>query len=301
MGNVTFQRTANVPLVSVIVPVWNDAAGLARCLSAIRCQSYPSDRIQLIVVDNGSSDGSFEVAQSFAGMTALIEPMPGSYAARNAGLQCALGDYVAFTDSDCVPDKSWIEEGIAAASREPKLGVLAGRVEITCDGSSKSSAAVLYERMFSFNQELNAKSGTCIAANWLSPRSVIEGFGGFDSSLRSGGDAKLSRQISEAGHSVRYCGAMLVSHPARATLEALIAKRRRIVGGKWAVAAGRGPKALRLGALFTLDAVLRSFRTLGAPTLRIGERLQVMAVIGTIWLVGLAELGRLSLGFELRR
>ena len=155
--------------------------------------------------------------------------------------------------------------------------------------------------MFSFNQELNAKMGTCAAANWLSPRSVLESFGGFDASVKSGGDSKLSRQISEAGHSVQYCDAMLVYHPARATLPALIAKRRRVVGGKWATASGPGPKVLRLAALLTLDTVLRTFRTLGAPSLRIGERLKVVAVICMMWAVGLAELVRLSLGFELRR
>ena len=287
--------------MSVIVPVWNDAHGLAACLSGIRAQSYPAARIQLIAVDNGSVDGSVEVAKSFEEALTLSEPIPGSYAARNAGLRQARGDYIAFIDSDCVPHETWIEEGVTAATKEPNLGVLAGRVELTHGGSSGSSLAVLYERMFSFNQELNAKMGTCAAANWLSPRSVLESFGGFDASLKSGGDSKLSRQISEAGHAVQYCDAMLVYHPARATLPALTAKRRRVVGGKWATASGPGPKVLRLGALLTLDAVLRTFRMVGAPTLRIGERLKVVAVICMMWAVGLAELVRLSLGFELRR
>ena len=121
----------NHPLVSVIVPVWNNAEGLAQCLSGVRSQSYPTSRIQLIVVDNGSTDDSYKVAQSFAEAILLRELAPGSYAARNAGLRQARGTYVAFIDSDCVPDKTWIEEAIAAASQEPNLGILAGRVEIS--------------------------------------------------------------------------------------------------------------------------------------------------------------------------
>ena len=296
----TEPRTTDRPLVSVIIPVWNDAQGLNACLAGITAQSYPAGRIEVIVVDNGSTDNSVDVAKSFQGVLALSEPTPGSYAARNAGLTRARGEYVAFIDSDCVPCGTWIEEGIAAASKEPNLGVIAGRVEVTDEGSP-GTPAVLYERMFSFNQDLNAKMGTCIGANWLSPKSVLESFGGFDASLRSGGDSKLSRQISEAGYSVRYCAEMLVYHPARATLQALAAKRRRVIGGKWVATPVGGSKALSLGARVSLDALLRSSRTLRAAGLPMADRLKVVAVVCTIWGVGLVELARLSLGSEPQR
>lgn len=131
----TKPRTTDRPLVSVIIPVWNDAQGLAACLAGIRAQSYPASHIEVIVVDNGSSDGSVEIAKSFAEVVTVSEPTPGSYAARNAGLKQARGDYVAFINSDCVPCGTWIEEGIAAAAKEPKPGVLAGHVELTHEGS----------------------------------------------------------------------------------------------------------------------------------------------------------------------
>jgi glycosyltransferase involved in cell wall biosynthesis len=286
--------------VSVIIPVWNDARGLAACLSALREQTYPAGNIEIIVIDNGSSDGSVEIAKSFTEVLTLSEPTPGSYAARNAGLKRARGDYIAFIDSDCRPRENWIEEGIAAAVTEPKLGILAGHIELTHEGSPRSPV-VLYETLFSFNQELNAQTGSCVGANWLSPKSILETFGGFDASLRSGGDSQLSRRISEAGYSVRYCAEMRVYHPARATLSELAAKRRRVVGGKWAIASGLGAKGLRLCARLTLDAALRSLRTLRVSELPLEDRLKVVAVISTIWFVGLAELVRLSSGAELRR
>ena len=65
-------RTTDRPLVSVIIPVWNDATGLARCLSGLRSQSYPASHLELIVVDNGSSDGSYELAKTFAQRAATI-------------------------------------------------------------------------------------------------------------------------------------------------------------------------------------------------------------------------------------
>jgi GT2 family glycosyltransferase len=290
-----------LPLVSVIVPVWNDLGGIEQCLAALQLQSYPNSKLQLIVVDNGSTDGSYERAQSFAGVTVLCEPKPGSYAARNAGLAHAQGTYVAFLDSDCVPDRRWVEQAVTIAMRHSNLGVLAGRVNVAQSDRSSSSAAVLYERMFSFNQKANAEGGTCITANWLSPKAVLDSFGGFDAALKSGGDSKLSREISQAGHAVLYNDTMIVHHPARATIGGLIRKRRRVVGGKWAVAPQSIVKPVRLAAVLTWDACLRSLTALRARDFSLARRLQITGVIAVVWLAGLGEVVRLAAGFAPRR
>jgi glycosyltransferase involved in cell wall biosynthesis len=294
------ERSA-LPLVSVIVPVWNDLAGIEQCLAALRLQSYPHSRLQIIVVDNGSTDGSCECAQSFSGVTVLREPEPGSYAARNAGLAHAQGTYVAFLDSDCVPDRRWVEQAVTFAMRHSNLGVLAGRVTVANGDRSSPSAAALYERMFSFNQKANAEGGTCITANWLSPKTILDSFGGFDATLKSGGDSKLSREISQAGHSVLYSDAMIVHHPARATISELISKRRRVVGGKWAVAPRSIFKPVRLAAVLTWDAWLRSLIALRARDFTLARRFQIVGVIAVVWLAGLGEVVRLAAGFAPRR
>jgi glycosyltransferase involved in cell wall biosynthesis len=290
-----------LPLVSVIVPVWNDLTGIEQCLAALQLQSYPNSKLQLIVVDNGSTDGSYERAQSFAGVTVLRELKPGSYAARNAGLRQAQGTYVAFLDSDCVPDRRWIEQAVTLAMRHSNLGVLAGRVNVAHSDRSSPSAAALYERMFSFNQKANAEGGTCITANWLSPKAVLDSFGGFDAALKSGGDSKLSREISQAGYPVLYSDVMIVHHPARATISGLISKRRRVVGGKWAVAPRSLFKPIHLAAVLTWDACLRWFMALRARNFTLAKRLQIVGIIAVVWLAGLGEVVRLTAGLAPRR
>src|SRR3546814_8574240 len=94
------------PLISVIIAVWNGRATIGRCLDAVRAQSLPSEELEIIVVDNGSSDGTAEIARSVPGVIVLTEHRPGSYAARNRGLAHARGTYVAFTDADCRPARS---------------------------------------------------------------------------------------------------------------------------------------------------------------------------------------------------
>ena len=88
--------------VSVIVPVYNCMEYLPRCIESILNQTYP--QIQLVLVDDGSSDGSGEICDAFAAKDSRIQVIhqnnQGVSAARNAGLDAAAGEYLLFVDSD---------------------------------------------------------------------------------------------------------------------------------------------------------------------------------------------------------
>src|SRR3546814_6023919 len=73
--------------VAVVIPVWNGEAVLGRCLDALARQTLPRGAYQIIVVDNGSSDATRKIARSYAGVELLEEPRPGSYVARNRGIE----------------------------------------------------------------------------------------------------------------------------------------------------------------------------------------------------------------------
>src|SRR3546814_13107079 len=107
---------------------------MGRCLDAVRAQSLPSEELEIIVVDNGSTDGTAEIARSVPGVIVLTDHRPGSYAARNRGLAHARGTYVAFTDADCRPASDWLAKALSAAGRPPDAGVLAGRLSLFADG-----------------------------------------------------------------------------------------------------------------------------------------------------------------------
>lgn len=96
--------------VTVIIPVYNNAEMLALCLEAIRAQTFPAERFEVIVVDNASTDNCRSVVDAH-GFIYLLETKPGSYAARNAGIRLAKGEILAFTDSDCRPASGWLELG----------------------------------------------------------------------------------------------------------------------------------------------------------------------------------------------
>ena len=67
------------PFISVIIPVWNSPDLLAKCLAALAVQSYPRERYEVLVVDNGSTDSTAAVARNYPFVTLLSEPVPGAY------------------------------------------------------------------------------------------------------------------------------------------------------------------------------------------------------------------------------
>jgi glycosyltransferase involved in cell wall biosynthesis len=95
-------------LISVVVPFHNVEPYIAACLDALAAADYPRDRFELIFVDNNSTDGSADIVRRYPQVRLLSEPAPGAYAARNRGVSASRGSIVAFTDSDCAPDRDWL-------------------------------------------------------------------------------------------------------------------------------------------------------------------------------------------------
>ena len=287
--------------VSVIIPVWNGQTSIGRCLASLHRQSYPSDRIQIIVVDNGSTDKTIEVVQSFEDIILLTEPVESSYRARNLGLDHAKGDIIAFTDADCEVDPAWIEAGVSAITQNADTAVAAGSVQlIPAHENGYSRAAHLYEEQFAFRQDEAARLGHSMTVNWMSPRWVFEKVGKFDPELKSGGDLELSGRISGAGHCVRYVPDMVVYHPARSNIAELAAKRRRVTGGMWV---REGKRQLFWLVLFlAIEAAKRSGKVLMATNYSLGDRLRLIGLLCRLAGIGAGELVRLAFfGGEPRR
>jgi glycosyltransferase involved in cell wall biosynthesis len=215
------------PAVSVIVPVRNDAAGLDRLLAALAGQTLRSP-YEVIVIDDASTDLTLErVAARPHVLYRRLAQRSGSYAARNAGVEMASAEILAFTDADCMPSPTWLERGLAAL--DPTIDLVAGRVAVELP--SRPTAAALVDAIRFLDQEAYAQGGYGATANLFVRRSVFERVGGFNSRLRSGGDREFGLRATDAGSTIRYAQDALVMHESRSTMRALAVKSMRIGRG----------------------------------------------------------------------
>ena len=286
--------------VSVIVPVWNDERRVVKCINALKNQQFVPEAYEIIIIDNGSTDRTFEEIQGIEGITVLQELKPGSYAARNKGLSVAKGHYVAFTDSDCVPDKNWLASLIECAETQRDIGVVAGDVSFFKDEADEiDDASLAYESFFSMNQEEYARKGVCITANWLSKKKTLLELGGFNAKLKSGGDHDMAKRLTNNGLSVVFCKQAVVAHPARNKQE-ILKKRRRVIGGSWDKTDGK-LKSIKLLWEAVKLYIKRTLLVFFSNEASLKQRLSVFGIISAIFFVSLSEIAKLTVGQQSTR
>ncbi len=190
------------PLVSVIMPAYNTAAWIAESIDSVLNQDYPAK--ELLVIDDGSTDGTLEILRAYGDRIRLItQRNQGSAVARNAGLDAAHGEFIAFLDSDDV----WLPGKLSAQVRylqaHPELGMIYSRwrawkpdaqgryptaVELgvsdeaadTLPGTVPQGSGWLYNRLL-FGSLLHT-------ITTMARRELVERVGHFDPELKRGQD-----------------------------------------------------------------------------------------------------------------
>jgi len=218
--------------VSVIIPVFNDSESLQRCLLALAKQTYARDLFEVVIVDNNSSEDIAGVVDKFARFGVVHEPKVGSYAARNRGISSSRGEVIAFTDSDCIPEPDWIENGVKALTSAPGIGQVVGKVSLIYQQSQPNSIELYDELLMGFPQQRFVEEQHYGAtANVFTFRSVINKVGTFNDSLKSIGDFEWGNRVFAAGYSQVYSAEAEVAHPARSKFSQIYKKTIRITGG----------------------------------------------------------------------
>lgn len=261
-----------MPSLSVVVPVHDGATALPGLLAALAAQEDVGD-VEVVVVDNHSSDRTAEVASASAVVSRLLaEPRPGSYAARNTGWRACRGDVVAFTDVDCLPEPGWLRALVRALDAGADL---AGGAVVPGPPPPGRWAGwwAGYDRAMYLDQADNVReSGFAATANLAVRRQVLEELGGFDDALASGGDALFGRRAVAAGYRLEWAPEAVVLHRPRAGLRATWSLWRRLGKGYGDLARrGEWPVPLRRDPVLRkpLTAVLARAEERRVPTPRL--------------------------------
>lgn len=200
------------PWVSVIVPVKNGEKTIDKLLAALQKQDYPQEKVQVIVVDNGSQDGTAEMVKEYPFTLEHENSVASSYAARNKGLSVARGEILAFTDADCIPANDWISNGVQALN-ESNADMAGGGIEFVF--SEKKSTAEIFDSLNSLRNDsyIQNKMGA-VTANLFVRKKVFEKMGMFPK-VQSGGDIYWTGEALRKGFSIIYAPTAMVRHPAR--------------------------------------------------------------------------------------
>jgi glycosyltransferase involved in cell wall biosynthesis len=174
------------PLVSVIIPTRNSAATLRQCIDSVREQTYAP--IEIIVVDNHSTDGTFELAGDLADIA--ITAGNERSAQTNAGVRAATGEWIYRVDSDFVVEPDVVAEAIATA-------VTDGFDAILVHNESDPTVS-RWARARAFERAMYRGDDTNVATRFLK-KSLFEQVGGFDESLIAGEDYDLHLRVLDAG------------------------------------------------------------------------------------------------------
>ena len=181
-------------------------------------------------MDNGSSDHSFEICKDFRGSHQNLrivlreEIRQGPSAARNAGANYATGEWLLFTDADCVPSRTWISDYHVHFS-EPGLGALAGCIQPYPPSNAIQKAIALFTlppiTKGILHSGSNLREGFYPTANLAVKKEVFDLVGGFNENLRYGEDHELCHKIYQAGYRIKAITEASVEHIHRSTLKGL--------------------------------------------------------------------------------
>jgi len=177
------------PLITIIIPVYNGARFLGQALGSVIAQDYRP--IEIIVVDDGSTDDSAAIAESFAEVTCLSQPNQGAWVARNTAISKAKGEFIAFLDADDL----WAPNKLTAQAEWLEAHPETGYVTAKYQNFLEEGVA----RPFWIKPEQLSEIQSGGFANLLVRRVALETIGPFDSTCRRGADLDWVVRGKDAG------------------------------------------------------------------------------------------------------
>ncbi len=225
--------TSFLPMVSVVIPIYNGEADLPDLLNCLLSQTYPKDRVEYLLVDNNSSDRTLSLLNTAAKNCPItIRPLSenqiqSSYAARNTGIRAARGEIMVFTDADCRPQPQWLN-ALIQPFVNLEVVIVAGEI-LALPGKTLLEQHADREETLSQKHTLGHSFRPYgQTANLAIRRIALEKAGLFRPHLTTGGDADICwRILAENIGRLEFAPNAIVQHRHRTTLSQLQSQWRR--------------------------------------------------------------------------
>jgi glycosyltransferase involved in cell wall biosynthesis len=191
--------------LSFVVPAYNEEAYLPACLESILAQTRDlGEPVEIIVVNNASTDRTREVALGYAGVRVVDEPRKGLTFARQAGFAASTGELIANVDSDSRLRPGWVEQVLRTFATEPKMVALSGPfVYYDLTPRQRVSVQLFYAVAFSvyaLNRWVLRAGSMVQGGNFVLRREALVQIGGFNTAIAFyGEDTDIARRMSRVG------------------------------------------------------------------------------------------------------
>lgn len=192
--------------ISIIIPVKNEEKRLPSCLSAIRNLNYSQELLEIIIVDNGSTDNTLGVARDFK-CQIMTAPHATIAKLRNIGAYQSKGSIICFVDADIIVEANWLMAAIKHFKNN-KVGCVTGMINIP-------HQSVWIERIWSLNRKTRRDifvTRWASSMNMILPRKTFLLANGFSEGLITGEDVNLSERITAKGMQIVYDSKVQVTH-----------------------------------------------------------------------------------------
>ncbi len=265
-----------LPVVSIIVAAHNEERDILEFLRASLAFDYPRDRLELVVVSDGSTDNTVEWAVKAGADVAFEVPRGGKVAALNAGVERSRGEVLAFADANATWEPGALRRLIARLA-EPGVGYVCGQVRL--DGAGGENQEGVYWRY-----EMAIRQGESRLAG------ITAGNGAINAVRRDayialepqrGQDISFPYEITRSGLRARYEPAAVAHEAPAATLAAESARKRRMHAGSWATMLRHGmlsPRGYPLG--YWIQVLSHRGLRYAAPVLHLIVLIANVALLG---------------------
>lgn len=282
------------PFASIIIPVLNAEDKITAVLQAVKHQTYPSDRYEILVVDNGSSD---KTKQKVAAMNGIIllerTDVQNPYAARNKGLRHAKGNLLVLLDVNCTPVGRWLEAGINRLMEEGN-DLVGG--QITFAFSEAETLGEWYDSLLFVDMEdLIRRGQSCAGGNLFFKRKVLDSIGFFPENQRSGTDLYWTKKATQQGLNLVYESTAEVTYPAR-PLKDLLKKIYRVGTGQPKIWLDNGRHPLKMAAAIGYRFIPPGTKKLKNKIERRGKK-EMYNRLGSLWCIHYLQRMTLALGW----
>ncbi|MCZ6799276.1 MAG: glycosyltransferase [Nitrospirae bacterium] len=203
--------TGQATPVSIVIPVYNAESYLEECIASLLAQNYPTEKREILFIDNNSSDRSSAILQKHASKVRIIqEPTQGAAAARNRGIKQAKHELIAFIDADCTADKDWLRYLVKALTKDSEIAAVGGKI---LSRRPANPIEKFGETIHDHDKAINTfKPPYLMTSNMAIRRAVLDEAGLFNEEYRRGQDSELSYRLYNMACKFRYVPEALVYH-----------------------------------------------------------------------------------------